>query len=195
MDSPSPRVQCLVELYRSFFNDLFTDSTNLNRLIPIYEHLEQDELRNKLETACKNCSWARVNDFLVCLSGIDYQNFAENTHMKALEKLVEHGQHNLRKQYDLLERVNAGLFANPDLAKRLTGIRQRMIHMEQLKNILKKPEPSLEAARAMVELSSEIDAAASSQKVVALLPIPEAEQPKLSHDQEDISEGMRFLFG
>jgi hypothetical protein len=31
--------------------------------------------------------------------------------------------------------------------------------------------------------------------VVALLPIPEADQPKLSHDQEDISEEMRFLFG
>lgn len=158
--STSPRVKHLTEVYRSFFNDLFTDSVNLNKLIPSYEHLELIEMKKILKRACSNCSWARVNEFLVYLSGFNYINFSEDTHIEELETLINYTERKLVQKSEFLNRLGIGLFATPELDIQITGIRLRLIQMEQLYAVLRLKKAELTAstddAKSALTCSNEI---------------------------------------
>ncbi|WP_298628303.1 hypothetical protein [uncultured Legionella sp.] len=87
--SSSSRAQILKTLYSTFFQCLFTDSTNLIKLLDIYNGSDKAD---KLKMACINCAWAREKGLLSLFSVFYYQSFAENTHLSCLEsslKLVE----------------------------------------------------------------------------------------------------------
>ncbi|KTD45163.1 hypothetical protein [Legionella quateirensis] len=85
LKSPSVRTKRLVEMYLSFFNDLFTDSANLNKMIPNYNHLELPELVVTFKNACQNCTWARVNGFLSFLTAFNYNHFTKDNYFYAME--------------------------------------------------------------------------------------------------------------
>ncbi|MBL7480413.1 hypothetical protein [Legionella bononiensis] len=85
LESPSLRAKNLVEIYLTLFNDLFTDSVNLNKLIPDYNHLELSTLVETFKIACQNCTWARVNGFLSVLTAFKYNHFTNNSYLHHLE--------------------------------------------------------------------------------------------------------------
>ena len=85
LESPSLRTKRLVEIYLTFFNDLFTDSVNLNKLLPYYNHLEQAKLVEVFKTVCQNCTWARIHGFLCILTAFNYNHFTNNNYLHLLE--------------------------------------------------------------------------------------------------------------
>lgn len=87
--SPSPRAISLVATYKQLFFNLFSDSTQLVKLVKLYNRFEQPEFAEQLKRACQNCSWARVNGFLRVIAGFNYQYFAEDKHLLHLKMNLE----------------------------------------------------------------------------------------------------------
>lgn len=139
--SPSRRAIELVPLYRSLFNDLFSDSTQLRKLIPIYESLDQNSLVPILKRACVNCSWARIQGFLGCLVNFDYQSFAQGTHLKNLEESLIQIQEKLVPRSKVPEGEEA--LQSIVAEQQREGIRKRLVEVEQLLVCLAHLKPKL----------------------------------------------------
>lgn len=155
--SPSYRVQALVEQYKFFFKDLFSDSIQLSKLISIYESLEQKSLAIKLQAACLNCSWARTNGLLGCLVSFNYVHFAEGVHPKELEKSLS----GVQEKLSIRSKAPSGEEALQTLAAehQREGIRKRLLEIEQLLLFLNslKPKPLLEeGAACSVQVEGEV---------------------------------------
>ncbi|RUR18493.1 hypothetical protein ELY21_07255 [Legionella sp. km535] len=152
--SPSARAQKLVEIFSAFFKDLFTDSASLHKLLSVNKHLDQATLVETFKNACQNCTWARVNGFLSCLSGFTYQHFLDNTYL-------EHFEINLRLVKDkILNKVELSptgaviSFFQPKYEpseERLKGIEHRLKTVNELIAYLN----ALKASSVEVKLSAQ----------------------------------------
>lgn len=81
--------QILTPVYTGLFNILFADTVQLYKLIDIYNELNIGDLVNKLQTATKNCAWARLSGFLSCLNNFNYAHFAEGTYLEEMKRSLE----------------------------------------------------------------------------------------------------------
>lgn len=140
--SPSPYAKGLVSLYSSLFNDLFSDCTQLRKLIPVYEVQEQMPLI--LKTACANCAWARVHGFLGCLVNFDYLAFAENTYLVKFAESLSFVQEKLLCRLNVASGEEA--LQSSAAEQQRVGIRMRLDDIEQLLSFLMRlnPRPQLE---------------------------------------------------
>ena len=154
--SPSPRAKVLVELYKTLFQDLFIDSTNLSKLIPMYNSLEQKLLEAKLHLACINCAWARMKGYLSYVTVLNYACFAENEHLDAIETILTKVQRNLILRSEVPDGEDA-LQSSGSQAQR-DGIRKRLLVVEQLLGDIKslKPKPVLAEILAEEKVGSDV---------------------------------------
>lgn len=95
--STSVKVKEVVKIYTPLFNNLFADTVQLNKLIPLYAPFEPERLAKKLKTACINCAWSRVRGLLSSLTGFNYFHFAEEMHVTALEASLQTVQQRILK--------------------------------------------------------------------------------------------------
>ncbi len=128
--SPSNRAKERVILYNSLFNDLFTDSGNLRKLIPMDESFDRDFLEPLLKTACERCAWARVNGFLACMINFDYKAFADGSHLEQFKEYL------IILEKRLLPRSKAPLgeeaLQSIEAEKQREGICKRLEEIERL---------------------------------------------------------------
>lgn len=136
--SPSPRAISLVDTYKQLFFNLFSDSTQLVKLVKLYNRFEQPELAEQLKRACQNCSWARVNGFLRVIARFNYQYFAEDKHLLHLKMNLEMVQQRILIKAQLSPTGDVCFFKSKyDITEeQLMGISQRLKTISSLLQLI-----------------------------------------------------------